>query len=217
MAGIYARVDNRGVHKAPPMNRSWARWVSSTTISKAQQDGLNPQGVNCIRELNGNIRMWGVRTIGGDANGEWRYINVRRTFLFLRESIDEGTQWAVFEPNDAEALGQDHAQRHGLSDHGLAFRRTLRQHTGQRRSTSSAMPRPTRRSCASRAGRDRNRRGRGAAGRVCHLPHQPVGRTRQLSCPVEVEHGVAQPRSRGGEWWGIALSADGFTPGRSRM
>lgn len=69
-------------------------------ISKAQQDGLNPQGVNCIRDLNGNIRVWGARTIGGNANGEWRYINVRRTFLFLRESIDEGMQWAVFEPND---------------------------------------------------------------------------------------------------------------------
>ena len=64
------------------------------------QDGLNPQGINCIRELNGNIKVWGARTIGGNANGEWRYINVRRSMLFLRESIDEGLQWAVFEPND---------------------------------------------------------------------------------------------------------------------
>jgi hypothetical protein len=55
--------------------------------------------VNVIRDLNGNIRVWGARTIGGDANGEWRYVNVRRLFLFLRESIDEGTQWTVFEPN----------------------------------------------------------------------------------------------------------------------
>lgn len=70
-------------------------------ISRPQQDGLNPQGVNCIRDLNGNIRVWGARTIGGDRNGEWKYIATRRLFLFLRESIDEGTQWAVFEANDA--------------------------------------------------------------------------------------------------------------------
>lgn len=101
MAGIYARVDtNRGVHKAPANEPVLGALGLRYQISKAQQDGLNPQGVNCIRDLNGSIRIWGARTIGGDANGEWRYINVRRTFLFLRESIDEGTQWAVFEPND---------------------------------------------------------------------------------------------------------------------
>ena len=101
MAGIYARVDtNRGVHKAPANEPVMGALGLEYQISKAQQDGLNPQGVNCIRELNGNIRVWGARTVGGDSNGEWRYINVRRTFLYLRESIDEGTQWAVFEPND---------------------------------------------------------------------------------------------------------------------
>lgn len=101
VAGIYARVDtNRGVHKAPANEPVMGALNLKYNISKAQQDGLNPQGVNCIRDLNGNIRVWGARTVGGDANGEWRYVNVRRTFLFLRESIDEGTQWAVFEPND---------------------------------------------------------------------------------------------------------------------
>jgi phage tail sheath protein FI len=101
MAGIYARTDtNRGVHKAPANEVVRGALDLRYKISKAQQDGLNPQGINCIRELNGNIRVWGARTIGGDANGEWRYINVRRVFLYLRESIDEGTQWAVFEPND---------------------------------------------------------------------------------------------------------------------
>ncbi|MEZ4733115.1 MAG: phage tail sheath subtilisin-like domain-containing protein [Caldilineaceae bacterium] len=101
MAGIYARVDtNRGVHKAPANEPVMGALGLKYQISKAQQDGLNPQGINCIRELNGNIRVWGARTVGGDGNGEWRYINVRRTFLYLRESIDEGTQWAVFEPND---------------------------------------------------------------------------------------------------------------------
>jgi len=103
MAGICARVDtNRGVHKAPANEPVLGALGLKYNISKAQQDGLNPQGVNCIRDLNGNIRVWGARTVGGDANGEWKYINVRRLFLFLRESIDEGTQWVVFEPNAPE-------------------------------------------------------------------------------------------------------------------
>ena len=100
MAGIYARVDTqRGVHKAPANVPVLGALGLKYYLSKAKQDGLNPQGINCIRDLNGNIRVWGARTIGGDANGEWKYVNVRRLFLFLRESIDEGTQWVVFEPN----------------------------------------------------------------------------------------------------------------------
>lgn len=101
VAGIYARVDNtRGVFKAPANEVVLGALGLKQKISKAQQAGLNPQGVNCIRDLNGSIRVWGARTLGGDANGEYKYINVRRTMLFLRESIDQGTQWAVFEPND---------------------------------------------------------------------------------------------------------------------
>lgn len=100
VAGIFARVDtNRGVHKAPANEPVLGALGLKYSISKAQQDGLNPQGVNCIRDLNGNIRVWGARTVGGDANTDFKYINVRRLFLFLRESIDEGTQWVVFEPN----------------------------------------------------------------------------------------------------------------------
>ncbi len=103
MAGIYARVDeSRGVHKAPANEVVLGALGLKYIISRDQQKGLNPQGVNVIRDLNNNIRVWGARTIGGDANGEWKYINARRLFLFLRESIDEGTQWVVFEPNDAE-------------------------------------------------------------------------------------------------------------------
>jgi uncharacterized protein len=101
VAGIYARVDNnRGVFKAPANETVLGALGLKYQISKNQQAGLNPQGINCIRDLNGNIRVYGARTIGGDANGETKYINVRRTLLFLAESIDEGTQWAVFEPND---------------------------------------------------------------------------------------------------------------------
>ena len=103
IAGIYARVDNqRGVHKAPANEPVMGALGLKYAISKAQQDGLNPQGVNCIRNMNGNNFVWGARTIGGDKNADLKYINVRRTLLFLRESIDEGTQWVVFEPNTPE-------------------------------------------------------------------------------------------------------------------
>jgi phage tail sheath protein FI len=100
VAGVYARVDNeRGVHKAPANEVILGALGLKYGISKAMQDGLNPQGINVIRDMNGNIRVWGARTVGGDANADLKYINVRRTLLFLRESIDEGTQWVVFEPN----------------------------------------------------------------------------------------------------------------------
>ncbi|WP_448574199.1 phage tail sheath family protein [Trichothermofontia sp.] len=98
MAGIYARVDTqRGVHKAPANEPIIGAVGLKYPISKSRQDGLNPDGINCIRELNGNIRVWGARTM--DTQGEFKYINIRRLFNFLRESIDEGTQWTVFEPN----------------------------------------------------------------------------------------------------------------------
>jgi uncharacterized protein len=101
IAGIYARVDTqRGVHKAPANEPILGALGLKYGISKSLQDGLNPQGVNCIRDLNGNIRVWGARTLGGNANADLKYINVRRTLLFLRESIDEGTQFVVFEPNE---------------------------------------------------------------------------------------------------------------------
>ena len=103
LAGIYARVDaQRGVHKAPANEIVLGALGLKQNLSKNQQDGLNPQGINCIRNLNGNIRVWGARTIGGDDNGEFKYINVRRLFNYLKKSIDQGTQWTVFEPNSPE-------------------------------------------------------------------------------------------------------------------
>jgi uncharacterized protein len=103
MAGVYARVDTqRGVHKAPANEVVFGATGLKYSISKAKQDGLNPKGINCIRNLNGNIRIWGARTLGGEDNGEFQYINIRRLFNYLRESIDEGTQWTVFEPNSPE-------------------------------------------------------------------------------------------------------------------
>ena len=104
LAGVYARVDaQRGVHKAPANETVIGATSVKYFVSKRKQELLNPQGVNCIRNINGNITVYGGRTVGGDRNGEWKYINVRRVMLFLKESIDEGTQWVVFEPND-EAL-----------------------------------------------------------------------------------------------------------------
>lgn len=103
IAGIYARVDTqRGVHKAPANEPILGAVGLKYDLTKAKQDGLNPKGINCIRNLNGNIRVWGARTLGGDDNLEFKYINVRRLLLFLRESIDEGTQWSVFEPNSPD-------------------------------------------------------------------------------------------------------------------
>ena len=101
MAGVYARIDEeRGVHKAPANAVVRGALEVKYYVSKAKQELLNPQGVNCIRIMNGTVVVWGARTIGGDRNGEWKYINVRRFAGFLEESIDEGTQWVVFEPND---------------------------------------------------------------------------------------------------------------------
>jgi len=100
MAGIYARNDaTRGVHKAPANEPVLGATGLRYMLAKADQDILNDNGVNLIRSLNGTIRVWGARTVGGDANGEFKYISTRRFFNFLRESIDEGTQFVVFEPN----------------------------------------------------------------------------------------------------------------------
>lgn len=100
IAGIYARVDTeRGVHKAPANEVIRGALDVTQRLSKAHQESLNPLGVNCIRVLNNNILVWGARTAGGNVNADLKYINVRRTLLFLRKSIDEGTQWVVFEPN----------------------------------------------------------------------------------------------------------------------
>lgn len=101
MAGIYSRVDHeRGVFKAPANEVVRGALDLEFQISRNLQDGLNPEGVNCIRNINGDIRVWGARTQGGDANADLKYINVRRTLIYIRKSIDHGTQWVVFEPND---------------------------------------------------------------------------------------------------------------------
>ena len=100
MAGIWGRSDNtRGVHKAPANEVIRGAIDLELLITKGEHDQLNPQGINCIRAFPGRgIRVWGARTLSSDP--AWRYLNVRRLFNFLEESILEGTQWVVFEPND---------------------------------------------------------------------------------------------------------------------
>lgn len=99
IAGIYARTDQeRGVHKAPANEVIRGATDVDILVTKGDQDILNPKGVNAIRVFPGRgIRVWGARTTILDPL--WKYINVRRLFLFLEESIDEGTQSFVFEPN----------------------------------------------------------------------------------------------------------------------
>ncbi len=100
IAGVYARVDSeRGVFKAPANEGIRGALDVEYRLTQNDQNGLNPKGVNVIRSFNGNVKIWGARTMGGDDNGEFKYISTRRLFNFLRESIDEGTQFAVFEPN----------------------------------------------------------------------------------------------------------------------
>ena len=99
VCGIYARSDiERGVHKAPANEivRGLTRFEAN--INKARQDVLNPEGINALRFFEGRgNRVWGARTMSSDP--EWKYVNVRRLFIYIEHSIDKGTQWAVFEPN----------------------------------------------------------------------------------------------------------------------
>lgn len=99
VAGVYANTDvTRGVHK-PPANETVLGALSfAQEINRFQQELLNPNGINCLRSFPGRgHRVWGGRTLASDP--EWKYINVRRYFLYLERSIDKSTQWVVFEPN----------------------------------------------------------------------------------------------------------------------
>ena len=111
VAGIYARSDReRGVHKAPAnevvrdiitRDINASRKPLEYTLARADHDILNPRGINVIRDFRADrrgIRVWGARTLSSDPL--WRYVNVRRLFNYVKESVDEGTQWVMFEPND---------------------------------------------------------------------------------------------------------------------
>ncbi len=99
VAGVYARTDmTRGVHKAPANEVVFASGLS-VNYNKSEQDYLNPAGVNLIRAIPGQgIRIWGARTASSNSN--FKYVNVRRLFIFVEQSIKANTNWVVFEPND---------------------------------------------------------------------------------------------------------------------
>jgi uncharacterized protein len=99
VAGIYARNDiERAVYKAPANEPVLGALGFEKVINKAQQEVLNPLGINCFRFFEDRgYRLWGARTIS--SNSQWKYVNVRRYFAYLEHSIDKGTQWVVFEPN----------------------------------------------------------------------------------------------------------------------
>jgi phage tail sheath protein FI len=101
IAGLWSRVDNRrGVHKAPANEELLGALDVEMHLTQAELGTLNVHGIDCIRAFPGRgIRVWGARTLA-ESSSEWRYINVRRLINFVKESIDQGTQWVVFEPND---------------------------------------------------------------------------------------------------------------------
>ena len=195
MAGIWARNDDtRGVHKAPANEVDPRRDHARAQITKGEHDLLNPVGINCIRAFPGRgIRVWGARTLSSDP--AWRYLNVRRLFNYVEESILEGTQWVVFEPNDDAPVGPGQAHDQRLPGQRVARGRAVRRHAGRgvlrqvRRGDQPARGR--RRRPGGRRDRDRA----GQAGRVRHLPAVPVLRRRQPSASSQEDQAKANRRS----------------------
>jgi phage tail sheath protein FI len=104
LAGVYARSDaERGVFKAPANEIIRGALGLRYQVSRQIQGTLNPNGVDCVRSFSGTIKVYGARSLASDSHGqgddEWKYISVRRFVNYLRQSLDVGTQWVVFEPN----------------------------------------------------------------------------------------------------------------------
>ena len=101
VAGIYARNDiTRGVHKAPANEVVNGLTRFELNINQGRNEVINPEGINALRFFEGRgYRVWGARTMSSDP--EWKYVNVRRLFIYIEHSIDKCTQWAVFEPNNS--------------------------------------------------------------------------------------------------------------------
>jgi uncharacterized protein len=111
IAGLMARIDSsRGVWKAPAGTEAALRGIAGLELvfSNGENGVLNPRGINTLRSFATGIVNWGARTMDGDDDfsSEWKYIPVRRTALFIEESLYRGTQWVVFEPNDEPLWSQ---------------------------------------------------------------------------------------------------------------
>jgi phage tail sheath protein FI len=105
IAGVYARTDmERGVHKAPANANVRGALGVQRLLTDEQQGRLNLMGINVLRVFAGQSQplVWGARTTTGDLDTNWQYVNVRRLFLFLEESIQRSIRWAVFEPNNLQ-------------------------------------------------------------------------------------------------------------------
>lgn len=102
VAGVIARVDaERGVHKAPANEIVMGITGLSQSVNKIEQGQYNDRGINVIRDFRDRgIRIWGARTLATKSDASWKYVNVRRLFIMVEQSILAGSQWAVFEPND---------------------------------------------------------------------------------------------------------------------
>ena len=102
IAGIMARVDTeRGVHKAPANEIVMGITGLTQNINRIEQGQYNDRGINVVREFKDRgIRVWGARTLATKSDPSWKYINVRRLFIMIEQSIMVGSQWSVFEPND---------------------------------------------------------------------------------------------------------------------
>ncbi|XWK89418.1 MAG: phage tail sheath C-terminal domain-containing protein [Phormidium sp.] len=104
MMGVWSRIDEtRGVYKAPANETPRGVIGLSYDCNFREQELLNPRGINCIRTFpNRGIKIWGARTLVEPEKTEWRYISVRRLMSYIEKSIELGTQWVVFEPNDQD-------------------------------------------------------------------------------------------------------------------
>ena len=174
MAGIWARNDDtRGVHKAPANEVVRGAIDLEINITKAEHDLLNPEGINCIRAFPGRgIRVWGARTLASDPS--WRYLNVRRLFNYIEESIVEGTQWVVFEPNDLDLWQRIKrtisAFLLGVWRDGALFGATPEEAFFVKCDEETNPPDVV----DARSGRRRDRHRAGQAGRVRRVPARPV-------------------------------------------
>jgi len=106
VAGVYARVDQeRGIHRAPANMAILGAEGLKFQLTGTDQEPFNRNGINIIRQINGQVTIWGARTLG-NSDEDWKYVSVRRMLLFLEKSIYRGTVWAVFEPNGANLWAQ---------------------------------------------------------------------------------------------------------------
>lgn len=106
MMGIWCRTDeSRGIFKAPANETPRGVLGLAYETNMREQEMLNPKGINCIRNFanyNRGYKVWGARTLVEPDNVQWRYISVRRLISYIEKSIEIGTQWVVFEPNDQD-------------------------------------------------------------------------------------------------------------------